>query len=326
MKVALAHDRWTEFCPGEAMPEDFGAEFDGEETIESLLEAIRACGHEAEALPVGQNFVRAVPRAGADLVFNIAEGVRGPARESLVPAWLDHLDVPYTGSDGLALGCSLDKALAKTLARAHGVRTVPFHRVGSLSDLEALDLEFPVFAKPNGEGSSMGIRENSLIETPEELTRRVEWLLDHYRQDCLVEEYAPGREFCVGLLGNGELRTLPIVEVRSTNGFYSYEQKSRHNKELICPADVPEELEQEMLRMGRKVFRALRCRDLARVDLKLDREGRPTFLEINPLPGLSPDFSIFPHQARAGGFSFPQLIGHIIDSAIERNRRDSERI
>jgi D-alanine-D-alanine ligase len=326
VKVALAHDGWTELAGDEELPEDFGAEFDGEETVQALLEAIRADGHEAADLPVGYDLPRRIREVRPDMVFNIAEGVLGPARESLVPAWLDHLRIPYTGSDGLALGCSLDKALAKTLVASRGVRTVPFQRVTSLTDLRQVNLEFPVFAKPNGEGSSMGIRANSLIETPAQLTERVDWVLGHYQQDCLVEEYAPGREFCVGLLGNEEPRCLPIVEVRSARGFYSYEQKSRHEKELICPAELPAELEQEMLQMGREVFRALRCRDLARVDLKLDREGRPSFLEINPLPGLSPGFSIFPHQARAAGLSFNELISDIIDYALQRNQRESERI
>lgn len=326
MKVALAYDEWNEFAADGQVPQDFGAEFDGEDTIASLLEAIRACGHDAFRLPVGEDFLQRAREARPELVFNIAEGTRGPARESLVPAWLDHLGIPYTGSDGLTLGCSLDKALAKTLVEARGVRTVAFRRIGSTSELPDLDLTFPVFAKPNGEGSSMGIRQNSLIETAEELSERVEWLLKEYQQDCLVEEYAPGREFCVGLLGNERPRTMPIVEVRSTIGFYSYEQKSQHEKELICPADLPEDLEQEMLWMGRQAYRALRCRDLARVDLKLDKDGQPSFLEINPLPGLSPDFSIYPHQAVAGGISYERLIGEIIDSAIQRNNRNSERI
>lgn len=325
MKISLAYDRWTDFRPADNMPEDFGAEFDPEETLHALLEALNAAGHQAERLPVDGDFPARVKRQQPDLVFNIAEGTRGPSRESIVPALLDHAGIPYTGADGLALACSLDKALCKTLAEAQGVRTPDFHLIRSPSDLEDLSLDFPVFVKPNAEGSSMGIRYNSLINDPDNLTQRVDWILNEYQQDCLVEEFASGREFCVGLLGNEKLETLPIVEVRSSRNFYSYEDKNAHDKELVCPADISEDLAARMRQMGRQVYRALRCRDLARVDIKLDNDGNPTFLEVNPLPGLSPEYSIFPRQAEEAGYSFSQLIARIIETAIGRNRLPAER-
>ena len=140
-------------------------------------------------------------------------------------AWLDHLDIPYTGSDGLTLALSLDKALTKTLVSAEWIRTPAFQRVRSMADVDTVNLTFPLFAKPNAEGSSMGIRRSSRIETGEELQAHVAWILETYRQDCLVEKFAPGREFCVGILGNENPRLLPIVEICSAGDFYTYEEK-----------------------------------------------------------------------------------------------------
>ncbi len=324
MRILLVYDKLQNSGPQPDLPDDFGAEYDDTATIEGLLEAIRACGHEALDLVLDEDFPRQVRRIEPDLVFNIAEGIRGPARESIVPAWLDELGVPHTGSDGLALAISLDKALTKTIAAAHGVRTPAFRRVRALSELDDADLEFPIFVKPNGEGSCMGVRYASKVDSPEALRRQVDWVLQNYRQDCLVEEFAPGREYCVGILGNDDLQILPIVEVRSPHSFYSYEDKHVHRKELICPADLPCELAEEMRAMAVEAFRALRCRDLARLDFKLDKAGRPAFLEINPLPGLSAEYGIFPVQARAAGFTYEGLIGHIIDLALRRSRQPTE--
>ena len=324
MKIALVHDEAPDTAWPNSVPEDFGAEYEDAPTIEAMLEAIRANCHHAVPLAMGEDFPARVRELGPEMVLNIAEGVRGPTRESIVPAWLDHLGVPYTGPDGLTLAMSLDKALTKTLAAAADVRTPAFRRVSRLDDLAGLGLEFPLFVKPNGEGSSMGVRRTSLVNTPQELRRQVAWVLETYREDCLVEEFAPGREFCVALLGNGEPEVLPIVEVRSPGAFYSYEDKAKHRKELLCPAQVEQEAAEEMRDMALEVFRALRCRDLARADFKVDAAGRPSFLEINPLPGLSPHYGIFPRQTLAAGYSYAELIGRLIDLAAERTMCNKE--
>jgi D-alanine-D-alanine ligase len=326
LRVALAYDEVSAAFTGCSQPPDAGSEYEDERTIESLLEAIRLCGHEAERLPLGEDFPERARSLDPDLVFNIAEGVRGPTRESIVPAWLDQLGIPYTGSDGLALAVSLDKALTKTLAAACGVRTPAFRRVRDASDLDDLGLAYPLFVKPNGEGSSMGVRLSSLVETPEDLRRQVAWVLDNYSQDCLVEEFAPGREFCVGIFGNERLQLLPIVEVKSPGSFYANEHKQQHRKELTCPADLPHGMVAEALESSIKVYRMMRCRDFARVDLKLDREERPSFLEINPLPGLSPFYSIFTCQAQAAGMSHEELIGTIIELAWNRSRGRAQKV
>jgi len=282
------------------------------------MRAIRACGHDCVAVVLSEGFPAEIRRADPELVFNIAEGIRGAGRESLVPAWLDHEGIPYTGSDALTLALTLDKATAKTIANAHGIPTPAWQYVCEEAELDHLPLGFPLFVKPNGEGSSMGIRAHSKVTCHEELRRQVNWVLRNYEQGCLVEEFAPGREFCVGMLGNRELEILPIIEVRTDADFYHYEDKSAHNKKLICPADIPGALADAMREMGRTAFRAFRCRDLARLDCKVDADGTPLFLEINPLPGLSPHHSIFNAQAEAGGIGFEGLIGRIINNALQR--------
>ena len=324
MKIALVYDEAPDTACPDGVPEDFGAEYEDAPTIEAMLEAIRANCHDAVPLALGEDFPARVRELAPDMAFNIAEGVRGPTRESIVPAWLDQLGVPYTGPDGLTLAMSLDKALTKTLAAAAGVRTPPFRRVSHLDDLAGCDLEFPLFVKPNSEGSSMGVRRSSLVNTRQDLKSQVAWVLETYREDCLVEEFAPGREFCVAMLGNGEPEVLPIVEVRSPGSFYSYEDKSEHHKELVCPAQLEQGAAEEMREMAREILRALRCRDLARADFKVDVAGRPSFLEINPLPGLSPYYGIFPRQALAAGYAYTELIGRLIDLATERTMCNKE--
>ena len=326
LNVVLVYDDPAVSPRAGDLPEDFGAEYEDRRTIDALLAAIAAGGHDAAALALDCDFPQKITALGPDLVFNIAEGVRGSARESLVPAWLDQLDIPYTGSDGLAMAISLDKALTKTLAMSAGVCTPAFRRIRDEAELSDVDLPFPLFVKPNAEGSSMGIHRASLVETPRALARQVRHVLRAYREDCLVEAFAPGREFCMAILGNDPAQPLPIAEVRTEAAFYAYEDKSQHQKELLCPADVPADMAEQMQAMAVAVFEALRCRDLARVDFKLDETGQPAFLEINPLPGLSPFYSIFPHQASVAGIGYEGLIGRIVEAARQRTGCCDERI
>ena len=320
MKVALAHDPPVPDDPKEDVPEDYGAEYDDSETVRALMDSIRASGHDAADLLLTPDFPEQLTRCAPDLVFNIAEGRQGAGRESVVPSWLEFLDVPYTDSDALTMALTLDKDMSKTLARARDIPTPRWACLEDRREIEFLDLEFPLFVKPNAEGSSMGIRRNSLVKDRDELKDVAGLVIKNYQQGCLVEEFLPGREFCAGFVGNEEPEALPIVEVRTEEGFYPYEDKSRHRKRLECPADIPAKLADEITELGRRAYHAFRCRDFARVDLKLNAEGRPEFLEINPLPGLSPGFSIFPKQAEAAGMSHEKLIGRIIREARTRYR------
>ena len=169
----------------------------------------------------------------------------------------------------------------------------------------------------------MGIGDSALVENPQELQRTVTQIVNQYKQPALVEQFMEGREFTVGLLGNGEdLQTFPVLEIVLPEGarYYRYEQKSRHEREICCPAAIPESLADEMTRMAVVAFTALECCDFARVDFMADHQGKPHFLEINPLPGLHPENSLYPQQAYAAGLSYDDLIGRIIEVAMARYR------
>ncbi len=323
MKVLVVHDSLTDVPDTGDLPEDFGAEYDDESVVLGILRALERGGHSAEHLALGEDFVARIRSVRPDIVFNIAEGIRGRGRESLVPAWLDHLGIPHTGSDAVALGVSLDKDLSKLIACASGIHTPPFRLIKNVDELKNIDLQFPLFLKPVAEGSSMGIRKHSVAKTEEELRAVAEWILSQYRQGCLVEEFAPGREFCVGILGNQNPEMLPVAEISTHGDFYSYELKTKHQKKITCPANIAEAAAKQMREMATEIYSAIGCRDLARVDFKLDRNRRPSFLEINPLPGLSEEYGIFPEQARASGICYHDLINNILSHAIKRTSKEN---
>ena len=322
MQVAIAYD--DPAIAGTAsegrLPEDFGAEYESKPTIVAIGAAIEACGHVALTLPLSDEFFSQVRRIRPALVFNVVEGVRGRGRESIVPAWLDHLRIPHSGSDALTLAVTLDKAMTKKLVAAAGLTTPPFVLARTIEQLNEWST-FPAFVKPNAEGSSMGVRAASRVETRDQLHEQVAWVLSEYG-DCLVETFIPGREFGVGILGNGAPQVLPIAEVRGAGSVNTLDDKRQHRREHICPADVSEDDARAMRAMALTAYETLGCRDLARVDFRLDGDGRPMFLEINPLPGMCPHHSVFPKQAQAAGLSYEQLIGAIIDGALLDPRHD----
>lgn len=267
-------------------------------------------------------------------VFNIAEGLHGVSREAQVPAMLEFLQIPYLGSDPLTLATCLDKARTKEVLAYNGVRTASFVVIRSIDDLEDARVRFPMIVKPLHEGSSKGIYNSCVARNSEELEREVRTILDVYREPALVEEFLPGREFTVALLGNGDaVRPLPIVEISfdalpaGMNPIYSYEAKwiwDRSDDPLeifSCPARIESALAQEIRDLCVRTYHILGCRDWSRIDVRLDAAGRPHILEINPLPGILPrpeDNSCFPKAARAEGMSYTQLINAVLDCAMER--------
>jgi D-alanine-D-alanine ligase len=291
--------------------------------------------HSVTMIEADENFFERVRNARPEIVFNIAEGLNGVSREAQVPAMLDMLRIPYSGSDPLTLAVCLDKSRTKEILSHHGVPTARFRVVEAMDELPGIGLTPPAMVKPLHEGSSKGIFDSSLVRDPKELGRAVEKVLFEYRQPALVEEFLPGREFTVGILGNAPgLLVLPAVEIRfdslpeGVNHIYSYEAKwiwDRSDNPLQifeCPARLEPALRDEIAGICSRAYRILRCRDWSRIDVRLDAEGRPHIIEVNPLPGILPnpeDNSCLPKAARAAGIPYNTLIQSALGFAAVRH-------
>lgn len=323
--VGITYNLKSDFPRGENAPPDADAEVDDQQTVDSIAGVLSSAGYKVRLFPHTPLLPHRLSTCRPDFVFNIAEGWCGRNRESLIPSLLELLDIPYTGSDSLSLGLSLDKSLAKRVLSSFGITTAPFVTIRREEELELHKFEFPVFVKPNSEGSSKGIRSSSRAENADQLREMVVWITSVYRQPALVEHFLTGREFTVGILGNEEPTVLPIMEVQHGQGertprhefVYSFDVKKKNLERLICPAELSRTEEARIRTLALDVYRGLEFRDLARVDIKLDGDGEPHFLEANPLPGLS-EVSLFPLQAKAAGIDFHQLVLTILRHALAR--------
>jgi D-alanine--D-alanine ligase len=301
--------------------DDREAEYDAPETIHAITRAIESHGHVAVPIEATPDFPRALMSANVDVVFNIAEGMAGRSREAQVPSLCELLGVPYTGSDSATLSICLDKALTKRLLA--DVDTPAFQVL--VTGRERLrPLRFPVIVKPNHEGTSKGITAKSVCDDEAHVRDVARTLIDRYGQPALVEEYIAGRELTVGLLGERRPRVLPPMEVaflaQTTRPVYDYECKQNWQQHVRyeCPARLTKEELRLVERVCRTTFMALGCRDVARVDLRLTPQGRVYVLEVNPLPGLTPDYSDLCLIANGAKIDYRTLIGEILSGAIKR--------
>ena len=336
MRIALTY---TLRQPGRAgagaASDDDDADFEDQATIDAVAGALSSDGHSVEPIEYSTRIAADLARADVDFVFNICEGRTGRNRESIVPAIAESLGVAYSGSDPLTLGMTQDKSVAKLVAGSAGVATPRAVTVtdadqladsGWLAGLHALQL--PLFVKPNHEGCSKGIRLSSLVESEVELESQVRWVIDRYRQPALVEEFLPGRELSVGVLGNEAPQVFPVTEIVVTSEtgelvpFYPFEMKGAHDKRLFCPADVDSATAESVVRDALRLFAAFGIRDYCRVDFKLDSVGAASFLEMNALPGLSPEYSLYPAAAAAAGLSYDSLVLGVLQAATGRQPRD----
>ena len=318
--------------PDLAQP-DLYAEWDEPATIDAVAGAL-SCVGQVIRLEANADFPRRLAASRPDFVFNIAEGLYGPSRESHVPAICEFLGVPCHASDPLTLGLALHKGRTKEILRQRGVPTAPFILAHSRDDARNVRMAFPLFAKPAFEGSGKGVSVHSLCRNRAELVAQVDLLLATYRQPVLIERYLPGQEFTVAVLGNGdEARCLPIVGISfdalpaGTPPIYGYEAKwlwdTIDNPLEIyhCPARIPETLADDIRAAALAAYRALECRDWCRIDVRCDAVGRPQVVELNPLPGILPDprdNSCFPKAAAAVGMSYDDLICTVADIAWRR--------
>ncbi len=316
--------------------DDEYAEWDSPATINAVFDALSRFG-EVIRLEATDDFPQRLRDTRPDIVFNIAEGLRGPNREAHVPAICEFFGIPYSGSDPFTLALCLDKARTKEVLRARGVATADWSLITSARDLQrfiASAPPLPLFAKPVHEGSSKGITERNYIDSAASIEPVVADLLERYQQPVIVETFLPGAEFTCGLLGNGaSARVLPIVGMNfgalptGALPIYGFEAKWLWDSPedpldiFECPARISAALRSRIKSVALSAYHALGCRDWSRIDVRLDADGRPAIVEVNPLPGILPDprdNSCLPKAARAAGMEYDGLIGAALLAAAAR--------
>lgn len=317
-------------------PLDRTAELDNETTIAALVSALEAGGHHVIPLDVGDEICHQLREAEADIVFNIAEGLRGESREAQLPALCEMFGIPYTGSGVWALATCLDKARTKQILTYHGIATAPFQVMRALDEPLEPRLRFPLIVKLLHEGSSMGLSESSIVADADALRRQVAAVWQAYGEPLLIEEFIRGREFTVGILGNAAPGVLPIAEYVFTepHGIVLFEPDDPIVTALttvrdeplpifapthatVCPADIDAGLEARIRETALAVYRALALRDWGRMEMRLGPDDRLYVLDVNPIAGIDPTYTL-PRQASAAGMSYADLVNTILDHALIR--------
>jgi D-alanine-D-alanine ligase len=325
------------------VPPDAGADYDYIETINLIRAALETGGHETVFIPADANLPWALREARPDICFNIAEGLGGDAREAQVPAVLELLKIPYTGSRVMANAISLDKTLTKRIWRDRRLPVAPFQEYIVGDESLRPELRFPLFVKPAREGTGMGVDMNAIVENEIELHERVDYIIGTYRQPALVETFLSGREFTVGMIGRWDSKrysrhpewydekngyhVFPVLELDSSRSVtplvYSQAAKSAAVGDedapgYICPADIEPELARKLQALTIKAHQAIKAIDVSRSDIRLNAEGQPYLLEINTLPGLTPGYSDLCLEAGAEGISYEDLVLDILQLGASR--------
>lgn len=337
MNICLAFNIKTS-APSKDLSKQKDLEFDSPSVIDSIKKSLKSLGHEVFLVEADENaFLKLKELKGKiDIVFNIAEGLWGDARESQIPIFCEVLQIPYTHSGPTTHGIGLDKSFTKLVLHGADHINVPeSHVVMGKNDKIPVYLHFPLIVKPNNEGSSKGVFDANVVDNANDLKERVKVVSEGYSKEVLVEEYIEGREFTVAVLGNGEdLQVLPIIEQKfdflpkGMNKIASFELKWVYEDSLKnlrdaydCPAKLTKELKKKIEETSKEVCRLLDVRDCARIDYRMNKNGKLYFLEINTLPGINPDLSIisyFPLAARTAGMTYTRMIEMILNSACKR--------
>jgi len=305
---------------------DMQAEFDEPETVAAICGALEKEGYVPIVLEATTDFPKKLTAEAPDIVFNIAEGKSGRNREAQIPAILEYYDVPYTGSDAATLSIALDKALTKSIVEDAGVQTPSFFTLKKGFTVLPDEISYPVLVKPNAEGSSKGVSDTCVAKNRDELQTLVENQMTLYDEDLLCEQYIDGREFTVGIIGNGEdahvFEPMEIIyhKLRGEYKIYSFEVK-RNYREYIsykCPPDISAEVSTCMKQYAKKVYDRLGCVDFTRIDFRLSSDGKVYFIEANPLPGLAPGYSDFPMLAGFNGIEYDTIVCRVLKCALKR--------
>jgi D-alanine-D-alanine ligase len=329
------------------MSPDQWDDLDSEKTINALAKAIESGGHTVTFMEGDVTLFERLKEVKPDICFNICEGHFGDSREAQVPAILEMMRIPYTGSRLFTLALCLDKPMTKRILAYHNLPTPPFQTFERINEPLDPDLVFPLFVKPSREGTGMGVSASSIVHNDDQLRRQLQTLFDRYSQPVLVEKFIDGREVTVGVVGDltepvagrlpededarritRGLHFFPPLEVDMGRypdeeaGIYTNRIKVEmaENFHYICPADLTDEQVEELNWLTAATFRVTGCLDVARVDFRLDANDdfKPHILEINPLPGLNPGYSDLCIEANAGGWGYEQLVNRILDEAIAR--------
>ncbi|MCM8789606.1 MAG: ATP-grasp domain-containing protein [Candidatus Omnitrophica bacterium] len=322
--IGLTFDAKTDYKFKEGDPPDANAEFDNPSTIDVIYNAITSLGYKVKRIGNASNLLENLKRLDVDIVFNISEGYTGRNRESQVPILLEMAGIPFVGSDGLTLGLTLDKIMAKKVFIAEGIPTPKFFEVKTAEEVINLDhCKFPLIVKPRFEGSSKGLTENSRVQNLNELNAQVLQIINNYKQPALVEEFISGQEFTVAIVGNDPPEAMPVVQVKIdghldlNERFYTFARISSDNVEYVCPAPISEELTQRLKDLALKTYIAVDCRDFGRADFRVDKNGNPYVIELTHLPCLSTE-DVFMPIAKNIGLTYEQMLGRIINSALAR--------
>jgi D-alanine-D-alanine ligase len=327
MRIGLAYDLKETIALQQVSCDDACEEYDSSETIELIATSLEAEGHTVTLLGGGREFLGKILQEKVDFVFNIAEG-RGTyrSREAQVPSTLEMLNIPYSGSDPQCLAVCLDKPLTKKLVALEGVSTPTWRIINDRQELHEVNRcrsLFPAIIKPAYEGSSKGIRLTSLVEDAEQANEVIECLLDKYHQPAMLERVIFGDEVTVGIIGNSPAKVLAVMCVlpKQRNDYFLYTLDVKRNYlELVdyeCPAGLEEKVLQRIQTASLKAFKALGCRDFARLDFRISAGGVPYFLEVNPLPGLG-SHSDLVIMAQKLGWNHRQLVSAVLSAALER--------
>ena len=322
MRIGITYDLRDDYIAA-GFSEEETVEFDCQETIQAIEKALDDLGYQTDRIGNIKHLTKLLAKGDRwDMVFNIAEGLIGFSREAQVPALLDAYNIPYPFSDPLVLCLTLHKAMAKRIVQQLGIPTPDFFVAEEITDLKTVNLPFPLFVKPVAEGTSKGITEASKITNRNDLISMCTRSLLKYKQPVLIETFLPGREFTVGILGTGKnAQAIGVIEVimreAADPGIYSYRNKEQYEK-LVEYRMASDSLAKKSVDIALAVWQGIGCRDAGRVDIRVDADGMPNFMEVNPLAGLHPQRSDLCIIARMAGMSYISLIEKIMLSAISR--------
>lgn len=325
MKIGLTYDLKTDWVKQDTDPADMNAEFDKPETVDMIVAAIESGGHRVTKIGNIQNLMKRAGSLGVDFVYNMCEGRGGRNRESQAPMILEMNKIPYFGADALSIGITLDKIMAKKVFMGQNIPTPRYFQALWTDDLEKVNtIGFPLIVKTKHEGSSKGIHKDSRVENTEALRKGVEFINRVYDQPALVEEFIAGREFTVPVLGNKNPIAMPVVQVcidgdlELNDRFYTNDRIYSAALKYLCPAKITAELTKEIQELAVRVFKAVDCRDLGRIDFRVNKQGKPYVLEINPLPTMDKEdvFHVFPQLF---GLDFNSIVNIVLNISLSRH-------